>query len=193
MRDVELPARPGWPSRPLSARASSLFEFGNMVLANMDLHRGARPFVDALSQVSGYQVHLAVFNERQAIVIHRVSEGKASGTPLTLIEAAPVHSTRGQFRGNAGDFAIKPPSEEDVKRDGRRRGQGASRTPTVTHGQKAQERVQGHPSTPQATPSTKASTSPAFGISGLQFTIGQDTLSPGKNVVVERQRRQKEI
>lgn len=68
-----------------------LFELGNTVLANMDLHREARPFVDALSQVSGHLVHLAVFDGRQAIVIHRVSAD--SGTPLTLIEAAPVHCT----------------------------------------------------------------------------------------------------
>lgn len=68
-----------------------LFELGNTVLANMDLHREARPLVDALSQVSGHLVHLAVFDGRQAIVIHRVSAD--SGTPLTLIEAAPVHCT----------------------------------------------------------------------------------------------------
>jgi DNA-binding IclR family transcriptional regulator len=68
-----------------------LFELGNTVLANMDLHREARPFVDALSQVTGHLVHLAVFDGQQAIVIHRVSAD--SGTPLTLIEAAPVHCT----------------------------------------------------------------------------------------------------
>jgi DNA-binding IclR family transcriptional regulator len=68
-----------------------LFELGNTVLANMDLHREARPVVDALSQVSGHLVHLAVFDGQQAIVIHRVSAD--SGTPLTLIEAAPAHCT----------------------------------------------------------------------------------------------------
>jgi IclR family transcriptional regulator, KDG regulon repressor len=68
-----------------------LFELGNTVLANMDLHREARPFVDALSQVTGHLVHLAVFDGQQAIVIHRVAAD--SGTPLTLIEAAPVHCT----------------------------------------------------------------------------------------------------
>ena len=57
-----------------------LFELGNTVLANMDLHREARPVVDALSQVSGHLVHLAVFDGQQAIVIHRVSAD--SGTPL---------------------------------------------------------------------------------------------------------------
>lgn len=68
-----------------------LFGLGNTVLANMELHREARPFVDALSRVTGHLVHLAVFDGHQAIVIHRGSAD--SGTPITLIEAAPIHCT----------------------------------------------------------------------------------------------------
>jgi DNA-binding IclR family transcriptional regulator len=85
-----------------------LFELGNTVLANMDLHREARPVVDALSQVSGHLVHLAVFDGQQAIVIHRVSAD--SGTPLTLIEAAPVHCTS---VGKA-ILAFQPPAKIDA-------------------------------------------------------------------------------
>ena len=70
-----------------------LFALGNIVLANMDLHREARPIVDALSQISGHLVHLAVFDGRHAVVIHRADPGPEGGTPLTLIEAAPVHCT----------------------------------------------------------------------------------------------------
>lgn len=70
-----------------------LFELGNIVLANMDLHREARRHVEALSQISGQVVHLALFDGRQAIVIHRASSSPEGGTPLTLIEAAPVHCT----------------------------------------------------------------------------------------------------
>jgi DNA-binding IclR family transcriptional regulator len=70
-----------------------LFELGNIVLANMDLHREARPQVDALSRITGHLVHLAAFDGRQAIVIHRVDPTPDGGTPLTLIEAAPVHCT----------------------------------------------------------------------------------------------------
>ncbi len=89
MRDVGLLDQDGHRDRyRLGIR---LFELGNTVLANMDLHREARPLVDALSRVSGHLVHLAVFDGQQAIVIHRVSAD--SGTPLTLIEAAPVHCT----------------------------------------------------------------------------------------------------
>ena len=89
MRDVGLLDQDG--RRGHYRLGIKLFELGNTVLANMDLHREARPFVDALSRVSGHLVHLAVFDGWQAIVIHRVSAD--SGTPLTLIEAAPVHCT----------------------------------------------------------------------------------------------------
>jgi DNA-binding IclR family transcriptional regulator len=68
-----------------------LFELGNTMLANMDLHREALPFVDTLSRVTGHQAHLAVFDGQQVIFIHRVSAD--SGSPVTLIEAAPVHCT----------------------------------------------------------------------------------------------------
>jgi DNA-binding IclR family transcriptional regulator len=68
-----------------------LFQLGNTALANMDLHREARPVIDALNRVSGHPANLAVFDGRQAIVTHSVSA--ASGAPLTLIEAAPVHCT----------------------------------------------------------------------------------------------------
>jgi DNA-binding IclR family transcriptional regulator len=88
MRDVGLLDQDGHRDR--YRLGIKLFELGNTVLANMDLHREARPVVDALSRVSGHLVHLAVFDGQQAIVIHRVSD---SGTPLTLIEAAPVHCT----------------------------------------------------------------------------------------------------
>jgi DNA-binding IclR family transcriptional regulator len=69
-----------------------LFEFGNIVLSNMDLHREARPYVEQLGRLTGQLVHLAVFDGRQAVVIHR-SDPSDSATPLTYIENAPVHCT----------------------------------------------------------------------------------------------------
>jgi DNA-binding IclR family transcriptional regulator len=69
-----------------------LFEFGNIVLANMELHREARPYVEQLSRVTGHLVHLAVFDGRQAVVIHRVDPGPEGATPITL-EQAPAHCT----------------------------------------------------------------------------------------------------
>jgi DNA-binding IclR family transcriptional regulator len=54
-----------------------LFELGNIALANMELHREARPIVGALSRVSGEMVHLAVSDGAQAVVIHRTDPAPA--------------------------------------------------------------------------------------------------------------------
>ncbi len=70
-----------------------LFELGNIVLANMDLHREARPFVDALTRQSGQAVHLAVFDGRRAVVIHRADASPEKGQPTAMVEQAPVHCT----------------------------------------------------------------------------------------------------
>lgn len=70
-----------------------LYELGNTVLANMELHREGRSFVEALARLSGQGVHLAVFDGRQAIVVHRAEPAPELNLPLTLIEAAPVHCT----------------------------------------------------------------------------------------------------
>jgi DNA-binding IclR family transcriptional regulator len=70
-----------------------LFEFGNTVLANMDLHREARPFVDALTRQGGQAVHLAVFDGRRAIVIHRADASPEKSLAAHTIEQAPVHCT----------------------------------------------------------------------------------------------------
>jgi DNA-binding IclR family transcriptional regulator len=58
----------------------------------MDLHREARRHVEALSRISGQLVHLALFDGRQAVVIHR-ADSTPDGNSPTLIEAAPVHCT----------------------------------------------------------------------------------------------------
>jgi DNA-binding IclR family transcriptional regulator len=70
-----------------------LFELGNIALANMELHREARPIVGALSRVSGEMVHLAVSDGAQAVVIHRSDPAPAGVGPLTFLEAAPLHCT----------------------------------------------------------------------------------------------------
>lgn len=70
-----------------------LFGLGNTVLANMDLHREARPFVDALTRQSGQAVHLAVFDGRQAMVILRADAQPEKGPPTAPGETAPAHCT----------------------------------------------------------------------------------------------------
>ncbi len=70
-----------------------LFELGNTVLANMDLHREARPFVDTLTRLSGQSVHLAVFDGRHAVVVQRADPAPEKAAPPGFIETAPAHCT----------------------------------------------------------------------------------------------------
>ncbi len=70
-----------------------LFELGNTVLSNMDLHREARPFIDALTRQGGQAVHLAVFDGFRAIVIHRADASPEKSLSPATIEQAPVHCT----------------------------------------------------------------------------------------------------
>ncbi len=70
-----------------------LFEYGNKVLSNLDLHREARPYIDSLRRMTEQSVHLAVFDGVQAVVIHRAEPAPGGVTPLSLLENAPVHCT----------------------------------------------------------------------------------------------------
>jgi DNA-binding IclR family transcriptional regulator len=69
-----------------------LYELGNIVLANMDLHREARPYVEALGRLTGQVVHLAVFDGRHAVVIGK-SESQIDATSGAFLESAPAHCT----------------------------------------------------------------------------------------------------
>ncbi|MDE2005179.1 MAG: IclR family transcriptional regulator [Rhodospirillales bacterium] len=70
-----------------------LFELGSTVLANMELHREARPFVETLARLSGQAVHLAAFDGRNALVVQRAEAQPEAPLPASFIETAPVHST----------------------------------------------------------------------------------------------------
>ena len=67
-----------------------LFEYGNTVLSNLELHREALPTLDALRRLSGQTVHLAVFDGLRAIVIHSAD---VSQTAPTHVESSPAHCT----------------------------------------------------------------------------------------------------
>lgn len=69
-----------------------LYALGNTVLANMDLHREARPYVEALGRLTGQVVHLAVFDGRHAVVIGK-SESQIDATSGAFLESAPAHCT----------------------------------------------------------------------------------------------------
>lgn len=68
-----------------------LFEFGNIYLSNLDLHREARPVVDSLQRLTNQAIHLAVFDGLRAVVINRAEPVADSGA--TIIENAPAHCT----------------------------------------------------------------------------------------------------
>ena len=70
-----------------------LFELGNIVLANLEIHREARSIVEALRRITGQVIHLAIFDGRQAVVIHRADPSPDAATVPTMIENAPVHCT----------------------------------------------------------------------------------------------------
>lgn len=71
-----------------------LFEFGNLALANLDLHREARDEVEALSRVTALAVHLALFDGFRAVVIRATSARPDDRTmPSTMLESAPPHCT----------------------------------------------------------------------------------------------------
>lgn len=68
-----------------------LYELGNTVLANMELPREARPYVEALGRLTDQVVHLAVFDGSHAVVIGR-SESQFDATS-SFLESAPAHCT----------------------------------------------------------------------------------------------------
>lgn len=85
-----------------------LFELGNTVLANLELHREGRVIVDALHRLTTRAVHLAVFDGHRAVVIQRTeAEPMLSNT---MVENSPVHCT------SVGKAILAYQSEEIVER-----------------------------------------------------------------------------
>lgn len=70
-----------------------LFQLGNTVLANLDLHREAAPFVETLQRLTNLTVHLAVFDGLRAVVVRRLEPSGDIPRPATLIENAPSYCT----------------------------------------------------------------------------------------------------
>jgi DNA-binding IclR family transcriptional regulator len=70
-----------------------LFELGSLALANMDLHREAKPFVDRLARLAEEAVHVGVFNGNDIVVVEREESGDRPANNSTLIETAPAYCT----------------------------------------------------------------------------------------------------
>lgn len=70
-----------------------LFEFGNVALANLEIHREGRTIVDALHRLTGKTVHLAVFDGVSAVVIQRVEAHMDGAFPASMVENSPAYCT----------------------------------------------------------------------------------------------------
>ncbi|WP_316980295.1 IclR family transcriptional regulator [Shumkonia mesophila] len=88
-----------------------LFEYGTIVLSNMDLHREANPFVEALTKVSGEAVHLCVFDGMQTTIIDRTEpERSQRHNTIVVLEASPAHCT------STGKVALAFQGEEVIRK-----------------------------------------------------------------------------
>jgi DNA-binding IclR family transcriptional regulator len=71
-----------------------LFQFGTTVLHNMDLQREARPFVEALSSLTGGNVHLCVFDGERMVFVERSNGGPTGAQNDTItMEISPCYCT----------------------------------------------------------------------------------------------------
>lgn len=70
-----------------------LFELGSMVLANMELHREALPFIEELSRESGETVHLGVFDGSQVVSIEKMDSPHGLASQVTIGKGAPAYCT----------------------------------------------------------------------------------------------------
>jgi DNA-binding IclR family transcriptional regulator len=70
-----------------------LFELGSIVLANLDLHREARPLIDRLIAVSGEGVHLCVFDGTNMVIVEHREPDQSSVNWTTTLSISPAYCT----------------------------------------------------------------------------------------------------
>ncbi len=71
-----------------------LFEFGNTVLFNMDIHTEARAHVELLGHEAGENVHLCVFDGWRMSFVDRAAGGRSGTQNSTIVmEFSPCHCT----------------------------------------------------------------------------------------------------
>lgn len=70
-----------------------LLELGSIVLSNMELHREAMPFIEALARESGETIHLGVFDGTQVISIEKIDSAHGLASNVTIGKGAPAYCT----------------------------------------------------------------------------------------------------
>ncbi|VTU13256.1 Transcriptional regulator KdgR [Variovorax sp. SRS16] len=70
-----------------------LFELGSLALANLDLLREAKPYMDRLSRLSGESAHLGVFNGFEVIVVEREEPVDRPLRGVQPSESSPAYCT----------------------------------------------------------------------------------------------------
>ena len=79
--------------RELYRLGLKLLELGSMVLANMELHREALPFIEELAHESGETVHLGVFDGSEVVSIEKMDSLHGLASNITIGKGAPAYCT----------------------------------------------------------------------------------------------------
>jgi len=79
--------------RELYRLGLKLLELGSMVLANMELHREALPFIEELARESGETVHLGVFDGSEVVSIEKMDSPQGLASQVTVGKSAPAYCT----------------------------------------------------------------------------------------------------
>jgi len=79
--------------RDLYRLGLKLLELGSMVLANMEVHREALPFIEELVRETGETVHLGVFDGSQVVSIEKMDSPHGLASQVTIGKGAPAYCT----------------------------------------------------------------------------------------------------
>ena len=69
-----------------------LFEYGMTVLSNMELHREAQPYIEALTSASGLGTHLCVFDGLHTTIVNHTQPDKKINS-VVVLDTSPAHCT----------------------------------------------------------------------------------------------------
>jgi DNA-binding IclR family transcriptional regulator len=79
--------------RDLYRLGVKLLELGSVVLANMEVHREALPFIEELVRETGETVHLGVFDGAQVVSIEKMDSPHGLASNVTIGKGAPAYCT----------------------------------------------------------------------------------------------------